>query len=169
MARGRRVDGGRRGGGRRRRTQRGAWESGNAQEGQEGGLAGGVRGQFVIKLKIPSAEEADERVTNGRDRNGSSSTGRRHATTDKRRTRGTFPSPRVSRRRAARYLTSTVSFSCPIFLFSTPLVHDHPRSLGFPWGAVGADGGRRRVKSSCEQFSIAETPLETRARASKRV
>lgn len=31
---------------------------------QEGGL-GGVWGQFVIKLKIPSAEEADERVTNG--------------------------------------------------------------------------------------------------------
>lgn len=26
-------------------------------------------GQFVIKFKIPSAEEADERVTNGRDRN----------------------------------------------------------------------------------------------------
>lgn len=37
-------------------------------------------GQFVIKLKIPSAEEADERVTNGRDRNGSP-TGRRHVTT----------------------------------------------------------------------------------------
>lgn len=48
-------------------------------------------GQFVIKLKIPSAEEADERVTNGHDRNGSS-TGRRHVTTDKRRT-GVYPVP----------------------------------------------------------------------------
>lgn len=39
------------------------------------GWTGLALGQFVIKLKIPSAEEADERVTNGRDRNGSS-TGR---------------------------------------------------------------------------------------------
>lgn len=135
----------------RRRRRRGKAETRGA-----GGWTGRAFGQFVIKLKIPSAEEADERVTNGRDRNGSS-TGRRHVTTDKRREPGVYPASRLHRAgAAARYLTSTLSLSLSLSMLSlpSPLVHDHPRNAGFPWGTVGADGGRR-VKSSCEQFSIA--------------
>lgn len=125
-------------------------------------------GQFVIKLKIPSAEEADERVTNGRDRNGSS-TGRRHVTTDKRRTR-VYPVCRFSVLpcNVLPNVPLSLSLSRPIFFLHSSLRPRSPSLAGFPWGAVGTDGGGR-VKSSCEQFSIAETPLETRARELKSV
>lgn len=49
--------------------------AGNARSGNRTEREGGR--EFVIKFKIPSAEEADERVTNGRDRNGSSTTSSR--------------------------------------------------------------------------------------------
>lgn len=104
--------------------EKGMWKSGNARRGR----TGWTFGQFVIKLKIPSAEEADERVTNRRDRNGSP-TGRRHVTTDKRRT-GVYPMPLL---RAARYLTSTLFFSLSSSSLPLPF-HDHPRSLDFPGG-----------------------------------
>ena len=143
---------------RRQRRRRRKRKSGNARCRRMDWVA---FGQFVIKLKIPSAEETDERVTNGRDRNGSS-TGRRHVTTDKRRT-GVYLAPLLRRAALPNF------HSPPLSLYLLPPFLSRPRPpshTGFPWGAVGADGGRR-VKSSCEQFSITEIPLETRTRGLK--
>lgn len=96
-------------------------------------------GQFVIKFKIPSAEEADERVTNGRDRNGSS-TG---LVTWRRINGGWYPAPMLFREVARASLTLYLHSSYVAPSSSLPRRSLLPRrplsNAEFPWGAVGAE------------------------------
>jgi len=124
---------------RRQRRRRRKRKSGNARCRRMDWVA---FGQFVIKLKIPSAEETDERVTNGRDRNGSS-TGRRHVTTDKRRT-GVYLAPLLRRAALPNFHSPP-----PLSLSPSSLPLSSTTTLAH-WISLG--GGGRRWGPSSKKF-----------------